>query len=36
LLRLLRSHRELFGIAAVAFIGYVAHEVYPTIYVLYD
>ena len=34
-LRLLRSHRELFGIAAVAFIGYVAHEVYPTIYVLY-
>lgn len=34
-LRLLRSHRELFGIATVAFIGYVAHEVYPTIYVLY-
>jgi DHA1 family tetracycline resistance protein-like MFS transporter len=34
-LRLLRSHRELFGIAMVTFIGYVAHEVYPTIYVLY-
>jgi len=34
-LRLLRSHRELFGIATVAFIGYIAHEVYPTIYVLY-
>ncbi|MEO6991463.1 MAG: TCR/Tet family MFS transporter [Candidatus Baltobacteraceae bacterium] len=34
-LRLLRSHRELFGIAGVAFIGYVAHEVYPTVYVLY-
>lgn len=34
-LRLLRSHRELFGIAAVAFIGYVAHEVYPTVFVLY-
>lgn len=31
----MRSHRELFGIAAVAFIGYIAHEVYPTIYVLY-
>jgi DHA1 family tetracycline resistance protein-like MFS transporter len=34
-LRLLRSHRELFGIATVAFIGYIAHEVYPTITVLY-
>ncbi|MGH8164246.1 MAG: TCR/Tet family MFS transporter, partial [Rhodanobacteraceae bacterium] len=34
-LRLLRSHPELFGIAAVAFIGYVAHEVYTTVYVLY-
>lgn len=34
-LRLLRSHPELFGIAAVAFIGYVAHESYPTVYVLY-
>lgn len=33
-LRLLRSHRELFGIAGVAFIGYVAHEAY-TVYVLY-
>ncbi|MDQ6926697.1 MAG: MFS transporter, partial [Candidatus Eremiobacteraeota bacterium] len=34
-LRLLRSHRELFGIAIVVFIGYIAHEVYPTVYVLY-
>jgi len=34
-LRLLRSHPQLFGIATVAFIGYIAHEVYPTIYVLY-
>lgn len=34
-LRLLRSHRELFGIAIVAFIGYIAHEVYPTVFVLY-
>ncbi len=34
-LRLLRSHRELFGIATVTFIGYIAHEVYPTVYVLY-
>ena len=34
-LRLLRSHRELFGIATVVFIGYIAHEVYPTVYVLY-
>ena len=33
-LRLLRSHRELFGIASVAFIGYVAHEAYA-VYVLY-
>jgi DHA1 family tetracycline resistance protein-like MFS transporter len=33
-LRLLRSHRELFGIASVTFIGYIAHEAY-TIYVLY-
>ena len=34
-LRLLRSHPELFGIAIVAFIGYVAHEVYTVVYVLY-
>ncbi len=34
-LRLLRSHRELFGIASVAFIGYLAHEIYPTVFVLY-
>ncbi|MEO9169584.1 MAG: TCR/Tet family MFS transporter [Candidatus Baltobacteraceae bacterium] len=34
-LRLLRSHPELFGIATVAFIGYVAHEVYTVVYVLY-
>jgi MFS transporter, DHA1 family, tetracycline resistance protein len=34
-LRLLRSHPELFGIAMVAFFGYIAHESYTTIYVLY-
>lgn len=34
-LRLLRSHPELFGIATVAFIGYIAHEVYTVVYVLY-
>jgi DHA1 family tetracycline resistance protein-like MFS transporter len=34
-LRLLRSHRELFGLAAVNFLGYLAHEVYATVYVLY-
>lgn len=34
-LRLLRSHPELFAIASVAFIGYLAHEIYPTVFVLY-
>ncbi|MDQ2872901.1 MAG: TCR/Tet family MFS transporter [Candidatus Eremiobacteraeota bacterium] len=34
-LRLLRSHPELFGIATVALLGYIAHEVYTTVYVLY-
>jgi len=35
-LKLLRSHRELFGLAVVAFLGYLAHEVYPTVWVLYS
>ena len=34
-LRLLRSHRELFGLAAATFLGYVAHEVLPSTFVLY-
>ena len=34
-LRLLRSHRELFGLAAVTFLYYVAHEVLPSTFVLY-
>lgn len=34
-LALLRRHRELFGLAAVNFVGWVAHEVYPVIFVLY-
>jgi DHA1 family tetracycline resistance protein-like MFS transporter len=34
-LNLLRSHPELLGLAAVNFLGYVAHEVYPTVFVLY-
>jgi len=34
-LKLLRSHRELFGLAAVNFLGYLAHEVYATVFVLY-
>src|SRR4029079_6378879 len=32
---LLRSHHELFGLAAVAFLGYLAHAVLPSISVLY-
>jgi DHA1 family tetracycline resistance protein-like MFS transporter len=32
---LLRSHHELFGLAAVAFIGYLAHQVLPNTSVLY-
>jgi len=34
-LKLLRSHRELFGLAVVNFLSYLAHEVYATVYVLY-
>jgi MFS transporter, DHA1 family, tetracycline resistance protein len=34
-LKLLRSHHELFGLAAVNFLAYVAHEIYATVYVLY-
>lgn len=34
-LRLLRSHHELFGLAAVNFLAYLAHEVYATVFVLY-
>lgn len=34
-LKLLRSHRELFGLAIVNFVGSVAHEALPTIFVLY-
>ncbi len=34
-LTLLRSHRELFGLALVNFLAYLAHEVYATVFVLY-
>jgi len=34
-LKLLRSHTELLGLAAVEFFGYVAHEVYLTVWILY-
>ena len=34
-LRLLRSHHELFGLATVAFLGYLAHAVLPSVSVLY-
>jgi DHA1 family tetracycline resistance protein-like MFS transporter len=34
-LRLLRSHPELFGLASVTFLYYVAHEVLPSTWVLY-
>ena len=34
-LALLRRHRELLGLASVNFLGWVAHEVYPVIFVLY-
>jgi len=34
-LKLLRSHRELFGLAGVNLLGYLAHEVYATGFVLY-
>ncbi|MDH4082529.1 MAG: TCR/Tet family MFS transporter [Nitrospira sp.] len=35
LLALLRSHHELFGLATVAFFGYLAHAVLPSVSVLY-
>jgi DHA1 family tetracycline resistance protein-like MFS transporter len=34
-LNLLRSHRELFGLSLVNFLGFLAHEVYVTVFVLY-
>src|SRR6185436_10902609 len=34
-LRLLRSHRELFGLAGANFLGFIAHEVLPSVFVLY-
>jgi DHA1 family tetracycline resistance protein-like MFS transporter len=34
-LNLLRSHAGLLGLAAVNFLGYLAHEIYATVYVLY-
>jgi DHA1 family tetracycline resistance protein-like MFS transporter len=34
-LKLLRSHPELLGLATVNFLGYVAHQSYSTVYVLY-
>jgi DHA1 family tetracycline resistance protein-like MFS transporter len=34
-LTLLRSHPELLGLATVNFLGYLAHEVYATVFVLY-
>jgi DHA1 family tetracycline resistance protein-like MFS transporter len=34
-LKLLRSHPELLGLATVKFLGYVAHEVYATVFVVY-
>jgi DHA1 family tetracycline resistance protein-like MFS transporter len=34
-LRMLRSHRELFGLSAMSFITNVGHEVFPNIWVIY-
>lgn len=34
-LRLLRSHAELLQLSTINFVGYIAHEVLPTIWVLY-
>jgi len=34
-LRLLRSHAELLGLASVNFLGYLAHEIYVTVWILY-
>jgi len=35
-LRLLRSHAELLGLAGVNLLGYLAHEVYLTVFILYS
>ena len=35
-LRLLRSHRELFGLAMVTFVYYLAHQALPSVFVLYS
>ncbi len=35
-LKLLRSHHELFGLAIVNFLAYLAHEIYATVWVLYS
>ncbi len=34
-LKLLRSHRELFGLATINFLGYIAHESLPSMFVIY-
>jgi MFS transporter, DHA1 family, tetracycline resistance protein len=34
-LKLLRSHHELWGLSWVNFVGYVAHEVFPNVWVIY-
>src|SRR5262249_38901796 len=34
-LKLLRSHHELFGFATINFLGYIAHESLPSMFVLY-
>ncbi len=34
-LKLLRSHHQLFGLAIVNFLAYLAHEIYATVWVLY-
>ena len=34
-LKLLRSHTELMGLATVNFLGYIAHEIYLTVWILY-
>ena len=34
-LKLLQSHRELFGLAGVSLLNYLGHEVYVTVFVLY-
>lgn len=34
-LRLLRSHAELLGLASVSFLGFLAYEIYATVWILY-